>query len=76
MAECAKECDLELDCMAIYRNQNNGYCYMRSTVTGKPVKNAAYGFHRRFCSEKGQYWTNCCILFIPNSFKIYINSYK
>ena len=52
MAECAKECDLELDCMAIYRNQNNGYCYMRSTVTGKPVKNAAYGFHRRFCSEK------------------------
>ena len=47
MAECAKECDLELDCMAIYRNQNNGYCYMRQTVTGKPVKNAAYGFHRR-----------------------------
>ena len=46
-AECVAECDKEVDCVAVLYTKSNKYCYLRGTVTGNPVRNAVYSFHRR-----------------------------
>ena len=38
---------MELDCVATLYTHSNNYCYLRSTITGNPLRSTAYSFQQR-----------------------------
>ena len=51
--ECAKECDLEADCLAMVYDKNRNQCTLQGSETGEPNSLKSYAhlsYHRRKCS--------------------------
>ena len=49
--ECAKECDLEADCLAIYYDKISKYCNLQGSEIGiQEFKYKHFSYHRRCCS--------------------------
>ena len=54
-AECAKECDLEIRCVAFTYNADRKVCALKSAIVGEAKEMPGYTFHRK-C---GQTELNC-----------------
>ena len=51
--ECAKECDLEADCLAMSYDKNKKHCTLQGSEIGDPTSLKSYtylSYHRRHCS--------------------------